>query len=118
MLARVTASDAPIAKPFNRQDHLSLRLKQTYVTASFKSVFKVDLDNSGACSPEYRLLKPISIASLTGKFVYKLITSNETLLSSGPIFMDSSFLRAFSVDVSLLAPGTSSKSGVRNLFKL
>ena len=97
---------------------LSLHLKQVFVTASFKSVFEVDLDISGAWSLEYRLLKANAIASLTWTFVYRLFTSKETMLSSGPNFMDSSILRASCVDVAMLAPGTLSKSGVRSLFKL
>ena len=104
MFASVSASDTPIAKPSTGQNHLSLYLNQTSVKASSKSNFEVDHDISGAWSLEYKLLTAVSIASLTGPFLYRIFTSKETMLSPGTKLMDSSFLRALSVDASMLAP--------------
>ena len=99
----VTASDTRIAKPSSGQNHLSLYLNQTSAKASSKSIFEVDHDISGAWSLEYKLLTAVSIASITGPFSYRIFTSKETMLSSGTKLMDSSFLRALSVDASMLA---------------
>ena len=96
MFASVTASDTPIAKPSTGQNHLSLYLNQTSVKASSKSIFEVDHYISG--------LTAVSIASLTGPFLYRIFTSKETMLSSGTKLMDSKLLRALSVDASMLAP--------------
>ena len=76
------------------KNHLSLDLKQTFVTTSCMGVFKVDLDISGAFLLEHRLPKAISIALITGTCLYKLFTFKKAMLSSGPNFKDSSFLSA------------------------
>ena len=80
--------------------------------------FDINFGISGSFSLEHRLLKAISIALLTGTFVLRPFTFKKTMLSSGPIFKDSSFLSASSVYVSTSAPGNSSKSGAMNSFKL
>ena len=104
MFASVTASDTRIAKPSTGQNHLSLYLNQTSVKASSKSIFESDHDISGASSLEYKLFTAVSIALLTGPFLYRIFTSKGKMLSSGTKLMDSSFLRALSVDASMLAP--------------
>ena len=81
-LAKITAREAPFAKPSFCIYYKPLNLKCTLLTAKFSSFFIVLRDVSGAFTCSYNLLRAISTASLSGTLVYKLFTSWEIILSS------------------------------------
>ena len=78
--ARITARDAPIAKPSTYLYHELLHLKYTLLTAIFKSLFMVALLISGGDSWLYSFCKAISIASFRGTLVCKLFTSRDIMV--------------------------------------
>ena len=56
------------------------------------------------------------MASETGTMVYKLLTSSDTVCAFASSV--SYFCLAIRLEVSIIAPGTFSKSGVEKVFKL
>ena len=116
--AKMTARDAPIAKPSFWTYHISLHLKWTWLTAMFNSLFMVFLAIDGGSSCSYSFLRAMSIASFSGTFVHKLFTSRDIKFSLGSRLVLSKIYLASSELVSMFAPSIFSKNLAWTLFKL
>ena len=77
-LAKNTAIAAPMATPSLCTYNLSTHMKPTFVTASSNNSRQASRPKLGWLSDKYRELMAITIASLTGTLVYKLLTPGET----------------------------------------
>ena len=114
---KITASEAPIAKLSDWVYRILLHIQWTLVTASLKKLFIAYHEILGTSSLEYSSLNAISIASSTGTFVYKLLTSKDTTSSSSSSLVASRAALASFELVSIFAPGNLSKKGERKLLR-
>ena len=114
---KITASEAPIAKPSDWVDQVLLDLKWTFVMAGLKRFFIADLKISGIWSLKYSSLSAISIASSIRTLVYKLLRSKDTTGSSSTDLESSKAVLASFELVSMFATDNLLKKEDRNLLR-
>ena len=114
--ARLTAIAAHMSTPFFCTHQSFLHNNQTSVTARSTKSFKTLLDISDISSLSKSFLPANTIASYTGRFLYRFFTSRRKMVSSLSSVATLNYPMNFRVYVSVLALGMTSNCFTDHLF--